>query len=138
MSKGDYNKGARLETIRIFFRYLPLILSIVILATGITIVSNLTKPDYYDGHVRLMVTPKSDRVELVRASRYQATIGLRELMNTEMDFIKSWPLVQKAAVDTDPEWQEILNNDPDRRAGLMASIQSRLRVLQSPWAMEFA
>jgi polysaccharide biosynthesis transport protein len=127
MATTDY-KGVRLETVRIFFRYLPLILSVVILATGIAIITSITQDDYYDGYVQLMITPKSDHVELVRASRYKTTISSRELMHTESEVIKSWPLVQLAASSADPGWEEVFNSDPIEGSRLVRLMQSQLRV----------
>jgi polysaccharide biosynthesis transport protein len=127
MARFEY-KGTRIETVRIFFRYLPLFLVIVILSTAISIISNLTKDDYFAGSLQLMVTPKSDQIELVRASRYQTTISFTELMNTELEFIQSWPIVQEAASLADHNWKSILNSDTKQRSQLMSGLRSRLWV----------
>jgi len=127
MAKLEY-KGARVETVRIFFRYLPLILSIVILSTGISIVNSLTKDDYYDGHLQLMVTPKSDHIELVRASRYQTTISSTELMLTESEFLQSWPLLQNAASRVDSSWQRVFQFEPGKSTQLITKLRNKLWV----------
>ncbi len=128
MARLEY-KGARIEAVRIFFRYLPLFLVIVILSTGISIINNLAKDDYYNGSLQLMVTPESDQIELVRAARYQTTITFAELKNTESEFIQSWPIVQEAASLADSTWKNILHNDTRERSQLMSMLRSRLWVV---------
>jgi len=127
MDKSVY-KGARLETIRIFFRYLPLILSIVVLATGISALTSFTKADFYEGHVQLMITPNDDRVELVRSTRYQTRVGLRELLHTEKEYITSWPLVEVSAKQADSTWRTVLESSTPEHSLLMNMLQSKLWV----------